>query len=101
MKKMRNILFILLTLAVAFAIYSYFFTGDRSTTSLLVSEQINTGGESSVERELLVLLLELRSVELTGNIFDSLSFKSLTDFGQELIPEPVGRPNPFAPIGVE
>lgn len=100
MKKIRTILLILLAIAIAFAVYSYFFTGGDNE-SLLVSEQVGAGAESAVVQELLALLLELRSVELKGDIFDDPLFKSLEDFGQELVPEPVGRTNPFAPIGVE
>lgn len=50
------------------------------------------------DQELVATLLELRAVSLNGTIFSDPVFLSLKDFGKEIIPEPVGRPNPFAPL---
>jgi hypothetical protein len=33
------------------------------------------------------------------DLVDDPAFKTLQDFGTNIIPEPVGRPNPFAPLG--
>ncbi len=63
----------------------------------LVSER-EAGVTSSTEREILSLLLELRSISLSSDIFQSAVFRSLRDFGVTLAPQPVGRDNPFAPI---
>jgi len=53
------------------------------------------------EREIISLLLELRAIKLDSELFESNVFKSLKDFGVVLEPEPVGRVNPFAPLGAE
>ena len=100
MNKIKKILTIVVIVAVAFAVYTYFFKGDRSI-SLLSTEGVGEVRDNVVEIELLSLLLELRTVQLRGEIFDDPAFRSLNDFGQVLEPQPVGRGNPFAPIGEE
>lgn len=63
----------------------------------LVTESFATP-ESEADRDLVATLLQLRAVRLEGGIFSDPAFQSLKDFGSEIIPEPVGRPNPFAPL---
>jgi hypothetical protein len=46
-------------------------------------------------------LLDMRSLKLDGRLFDNPAFVSLIDTNKEIIPEPVGRANPFAPIGTD
>ena len=43
-------------------------------------------------------LLTLRAVKLDGTILTDVAFLSLKDFSTDIVPEPVGRPNPFAPL---
>lgn len=43
-------------------------------------------------------LLQLRAVKLDGVIFTEPAFQTLKDFSTQIVPEPVGRPNPFAPL---
>ena len=52
-------------------------------------------------QELVETLLTLRAVTLQGTIFSNPSFQVLKDFSTPIIPEPIGRPNPFAPLGVD
>ncbi|MEK7098321.1 MAG: hypothetical protein AAB908_00305 [Patescibacteria group bacterium] len=53
---------------------------------------------SAVDSDVVTILLQLRAVSLSGTIFTDPAFMSLQDFGSEIVPEPVGRPNPFAPL---
>jgi|SRR6185295_11437407 len=93
----KNILGIAAVLVVAFFIYSYFFTG-APAEQVLSSTESATSTES-VDQDLIGLLLKLRSITLNDSIFTDPAFQSLQDFGKELVPEPVGRANPFAPLG--
>lgn len=52
-------------------------------------------------RAILALLEELKHINLDETFFTSPVFASLQDWGVELIPEPKGRPDPFAPIGID
>lgn len=45
------------------------------------------------------MLARLSSLKLDRAFFDSALFRSLQDFGVDVVAEPKGRPNPFAPIG--
>ena len=76
--------------------YSYFF--GKEEEPLLKEEQV-AELQNPVDQELIALLLELRGIDLDETIFKDMVFLSLQDFSQVLVPEPVGRTNPFAPYG--
>lgn len=65
----------------------------------LLSSRTQNRVTAFAEREILSLLLDLRGIKLDTDLFQSSVFRSLVDFGVELEPQPVGRPNPFAPLG--
>lgn len=95
LKKNKNILIIGLVVVAAFIAYTIFFTPDTSNP---LQAQGATGEQAAVEQELIGLLLELRSITLDTAVFEDSRFKDLQDFSQEIVAEPVGRTNPFAPI---
>ena len=53
-----------------------------------------------VDQGIVPTLLALRAVKLDGTIFSSAAFARLKDNSTDIVPEPVGRPNPFAPLSV-
>lgn len=57
------------------------------------------GASAQADRELLVLLQALESIKLDPKFFDDPVYQSLEDFRVEPAEEPVGRQNPFAPLG--
>ena len=69
-------------------------SGGGATAPLLTTDTPTTASDV----ELVTTLLTLRAVTLNGTIFTDPAFMSLKDFGKEIVPEPVGRPNPFAPL---
>lgn len=75
-----------------------FFSGSGGNDALLTTTVVSD--ESAVERGIVDTLLTLRAVTLSGTIFSDPAFGTLRDFGTQIIPEPVGRPNPFAPRGL-
>ena len=94
--RFKNIFLFLIIFALLGGGY-YFFLRGESGDSLLTKTA--TEGTRPVEQELITLLLQLRSIRLDEGIFASPVFDSLNDFSQPLQAEPVGRPNPFAPLG--
>lgn len=72
----------------------YGMSGGATAQPLLATDTPLSAGD----QELVATLLELRAVSLNGTIFSDPIFLSLKDFGKEIVPEPVGRPNPFAPL---
>jgi hypothetical protein len=98
-KKYKKILYILILVVAIFVLYNFFFSGDDDG-ALLVSETPG-GGSIDVGREILASLLKIRSFELDDSIFEDVGFNLLFDFSQEIESQPVGRPNPFSPVGVD
>ena len=93
--KYKNIILVIVVIVIGFFAYNAFLKPGAEST--LTAQEVNPG-QTAVEQELIALLLELRSIRLDLGIFEDPEFQSLTDFSQELIPEPVGRPNPCVPL---
>lgn len=55
-------------------------------------------GGNSADAGIVPTLLMLRAVKLDGTIFSAPAFARLQDFSTEIVPEPVGRENPFDPL---
>lgn len=97
LKKYQNIFIIVALVVIAFVGYTLFFAEEGTDASLTVEQAGEV--QTEVGQELIGLLLELRSIQLDASLFSDDRFQSLQDFGQEIVSEPVGRPNPFAPLG--
>ena len=97
-KKYKNIIIILAILIIATVAYTVIV--GKKDDSLLVSES-SSDTSSASQSNLLALLLEIRTIKLDESILSDSAFRSLKDFGQEIIPEPVGRENPFAPVNFD
>jgi hypothetical protein len=67
--------------------------GTLAVEPLLPSDVSNDGAK------ILAILDEMKSITLDASIFANPMFLNLSDFTVELTPEPISRPNPFAPIG--
>jgi hypothetical protein len=92
---LKNLLFALGLAALLLLGYVAFLRDSESVTS-------ESGAASQeVERETQKLLAKtqlLNSFEIDGSFFSDQKFLSLVDNRIELIPETVGRENPFAPL---
>jgi len=71
-------------------------SSSSSSSSLLSTESV---GDNGPDQDLVATLLALRSVKLDGSLFSDPGFENLKDFSTAIVPEPIGRPNPFAPLG--
>ena len=85
----------LISLAVAGAAWYGLTSSPPTDTLVTTGAVVNAPGADLVET-----LLALRAVKLDGAIFSEPAFAALVDFSTPIIPEPVGRPNPFAPLTV-
>jgi hypothetical protein len=90
----KLLLIIAIVVFVGGAWYSLSQSGGSS--ALLTTETATVDGSAS--QGLVGTLLALRAVTLSGTIFSEPAFVSLQDFGTTIVPEPVGRDNPFAPV---
>lgn len=91
-------LFILLALIVIGAVAWYAFSSAGSAPSLTTSATAGGSGTSTADAQLVATLLQLRTVTLNSTIFSDPAFESLQDFSTQIVPEPSGRPDPFAPL---
>lgn len=87
----------LVIVVVAVVAAWYFLAGSGTPTPVLSTEALSqapAGTENLVQS-----LLALRTVSLDGTIFSNPAFQTLQDFTTPITPEPVGRSDPFQPIG--
>ena len=91
-------------LVVGAVIYYFYQAGsppvspDSSLTA--TSGSFNTlGGGSQVGAEVLALLATIRGLNIDTGFFQSSIYQSLTDFSVVIPIEPVGKVNPFVPLG--
>ena len=87
-------------IAGAFIAYRSYFIDDGKN-SALVSQSGDEISGAEVGREIIMLLDELQDINIDGAVFSDPAFRSLIDFEQEVRAEPIGRNNPFIPIGNE
>ena len=72
-------------------------SGSSPSSSLLTTQPLDPS-VSPADQNLVATLLQLRAVRLEGTIFNEPTFKALQDYSTQIVPEPVGRDNPFAPL---
>ncbi|MCE9541619.1 hypothetical protein K8R03_03635 [Candidatus Kaiserbacteria bacterium] len=79
----------------------YGLTQNSAPEALVTQVSTSSGSptQDSADQELVATLLTLRAVTLSGTIFQDPAFTALRDFGTTIVSEPVGRQNPFAPLG--
>ncbi len=67
------------------------------SNSGLEGTTISTANEASIQAaQFLSRLNELKTLNLDDSIFNDPRFRSLVDMRADVMPVPVGRPNPFA-----
>jgi predicted RNase H-related nuclease YkuK (DUF458 family) len=96
---MKNIIIILIVLALFGGTYFYFSGSPTDSESGLTSETSPEAAASVAEAaHVLSLLNQINSIHIDTKFFESTVFKSLVD-NQVVVPEQnVGRPNPFVAV---
>lgn len=83
---------------IAVLAIGYSFFSGNSLPDGLTSQAVGSAPQEG--GDLIALLAELKSIDLDTSILEDSTFLTLQDFTVSLSPEPVGRTNPFAPLGV-
>jgi hypothetical protein len=74
-------------------------TGDPEVATL---SAVDSQSASSVDdTKTLETLINMRNLRLDGRVFESAAFNALVNTERQIIREPVGRSNPFSPVGTE
>ncbi len=72
--------------------------GGSSNKPAPILESATAGANPVMDQDIINLLVDMRSIKLDGSLFKSPGFLLLRDFGRDIVAEPIGRTNPFAPI---
>lgn len=89
-----------LTVLLGAAIFAaggwYVFLRDTSDAPLVQTQDLTA--TTAADKEVVETLLQLRAITLSGTILSDPAFVRLKDTGTQIVPEPVGRSNPFLPL---
>ncbi len=97
-----RVIIIAIGFAAALFIYRYLFVSGKPIEDPGVEAVGGPAAGAPVDDEFLRLLDRLEEIELDADaVFNHPVWDSLENFRRELVPEPVGRRNPFAPAGFE
>src|SRR5690242_16702844 len=99
-KKYKNILIGVAIFLVLGGGYLYWQGQNPSVdvSTLSVTGGTPTNDASFAGQQILAVLNQLKRISIDGSVFESPVFKSLIDYTIATTSEPVGRPDPFAPI---
>jgi hypothetical protein len=94
-QKTKQIIIAVILIIVGFFTVQYFL-GSTDEAPLTQDDRVQDveGG-----REIIVLLNRLNQVTLNSSIFNNKVFLGLVNFEKPIPDQPIGRPNPFAPVG--
>jgi len=95
--KENKVILVIVVIIIALLAFYGMSSGGNSNNALLSTKSTATNTTVN-DRELLQLLTDMRNIHLEGHIFESAAYTSLQDFGRSIVPEPVGRKDPFAPL---
>ena len=94
---LKNILLALGLALILWLGYRFFFGGSDAA---LTAQNAMVISQASRDTEVFLRTLQqLRGIQLNGELFHDTRFTSLTDYRRPIVAEPVGRHNPFAPVG--
>ena len=89
-----------LLIAAAFLFLSKADTENPGAAAALSAEtraQLERSAE--IEREIIQELRKIQSITFDDSLYEDPSFQNLVDFSRPIESQPVGRANPFAPLG--
>jgi hypothetical protein len=92
-EKLKKPMIVIAILIGGYIIYSTFMKKD-APTSLLKKDMV--AGVKGPEDSLLPLLLKIQNVTLDEKLFLDPVFRALVDRSQNIVPENIGKPNPFS-----
>ena len=107
--KVKNISIVSGIIVGVILIYVFFIKSSSKEEAGLVSTSATgevsssaNNSDSAISKEFLALLLNVKNIKLDDRIFADVAFGSLRDSSIVLVPDGTeGRPNPFAPIGLD
>ena len=106
LKKFKYPIIIVIVIVIGFIAYTVYTNAntDTSSATALQKTSMDTNSASAVPNNELAKsfvdqLLTIQSIDLRVGIFSDPVFNALVDNHAVINPQPIGRPNPFSPIG--
>ena len=90
----KNIIITIILFIVAFGVFKYFQNSD--TTTAPIDSSVLSAGKDVVD-----LSNSIQSATLDKTLFTIPAYRALQDFSTDIASQPIGRKNPFSPIGIE
>ncbi len=103
LKKFKTLIIVVVVVIIAFIAYSQLKPASPTTGQSSVVRQTGTTGSTGAtdgpSKGFATQLLAIQNIKFKTTLFSDQVYLSLDDFSRDLIPQPTGRPNPFAPLG--
>lgn len=97
MSRTTQIIAVLFVLIAGFTLWNMFASDTEVAT--LSSEIVS---DTSVgDARVLDTLNNMKNLRLDGRLFETPAFQALVNTERQIVPEPVGRQNPFSPVGAD
>ncbi|MDB5188266.1 MAG: hypothetical protein JWO50_786 [Candidatus Kaiserbacteria bacterium] len=90
---------ILAGIVIAIVTVAWFTLGSSSQSGGVLQSAGTAGDSGTTGSDLIQTLTNLETVSLDAPIFTDPAFLSLKDFSRQIVAEPTGRHDPFAPLG--
>ena len=102
--KLKKILITIFVLGLLFVLYAIFLKPDPVNTTLIEGREgipsLRSNDDTrALGNQIAQALLRIEQISLDKSIFSDRIYQSLKDRSQTINDEPIGRPNPFAPLG--
>ncbi|MBI5126171.1 MAG: hypothetical protein HZA80_00160 [Candidatus Taylorbacteria bacterium] len=89
---------IIIVILIAAAVAAYFgFSGNNEPAFTMIPGEVQ--GSIAGGDDIAALLVQLNNLKIDNSLFESLEYKVLVDYTIEVPAIPIGRVNPFAPLG--
>ena len=98
--KLKKIIIIVPILIVMFIVYAIYVKQDPEQTVFIDGRGATQSDARIMATQISQALLRIEQIKLDKSIFANPIYLSLVDRSRPINPEPTGRQNPFAPIGV-
>lgn len=108
---MKKIIIVIVIIAVAFVAYALLISGKKESSTGVTKQAVGTTSSSAVAgtgsaaatldgpgKEFVSQLLAIQNIKFNLAFFADPVFRGLQDWSREIMPQEVGRPNPFAPL---
>lgn len=101
----KKILVIIILIILVFVGYGFYVSNKKSSNANVSKQSVTASSvQASLEgpgKEFVTQLLAIQNINFKLDLFKDPVYIGLQDFSREIIPQPIGRPNPFAPFDDE